>query len=423
MNENFKKITDKIKIVLFILAMAIFFVIGLLFFLRPKTSETEKRTLTKFPELSASEFLSGEWTAKVNLWYADTYPLREGMIKANRKLESLYGIGSEMVYGSGVAEDIPEVGGDIVFIPTDDGKGDAIDGLYVNGDTAYELYYFVKQSSDNYVYLINSFAKQMGNKVNIYNMLVPKHSQIGLSDETIEKFGASDCEEAIEYMYGNMSDNITPIRIIPELAKHSNEYLYFRTDHHWTARGAYYAYVAFCKEKGITPTPLEAYQSVKFSGFLGTLYSSPLNKKPEAMANNPDTVEAFIPIGTNTAEVYDANGKFAGEYAVVYKGAGKYSASDKYLCFIAGDQPLTKIHNDKIKDGSSIVVIKESYGNAFVPFLVDSYEHVYVIDYRKWNGNLASFVTENNIDDVLFLNVVGNSSSSNNISALRSIIE
>ena len=423
MNENFKKGTDKIKIVLFIVTMAIFFVIGLLFFLRPKTSETEKRTLTKFPELSASEFLSGEWTAKVNLWYADTYPLRESMIKANRKLESLYGIGSEMVYGSGVAEDIPEVGGDIVFIPTDDGKGDAIDGLYVNGDTAYELYYFVKQSSDNYVYLINSFAKQMGNKVNIYNMLVPKHSQIGLSDETIEKFGASDCEEAIEYMYGNMSDNITPIRIIPELAKHSNEYLYFRTDHHWTARGAYYAYVAFCKEKGITPTPLEAYQSVKFSGFLGTLYSSPLNKKPEAMANNPDTVEAFIPIGTNTAEVYDANGKFAGEYAVVYKGAGKYSASDKYLCFIAGDQPLTKIHNDKIKDGSSIVVIKESYGNAFVPFLVDSYEHVYVIDYRKWNGNLASFVTENNIDDVLFLNVVGNSSSSNNISALRSIIE
>lgn len=423
MNENFKKITDKIKIVLFILAMAIFFVIGLLFFLRPKTSETEKRTLTKFPELSASEFLSGEWTANINLWYADTYPLRESMIKANRKLESLYGIGSEMVYGSGVAEDIPEVGGDIVFIPTDDGKGDAIDGLYVNGDTAYELYYFVKQSSDNYVYLINSFAKQMGNKVNIYNMLVPKHSQIGLSDETIEKFGASDCEEAIEYMYGNMSDNITPIRIIPELAKHSNEYLYFRTDHHWTARGAYYAYVAFCKEKGITPTALDAYQSVKFSGFLGTLYSSPLNKKPEAMANNPDTVEAFIPIGTNTAEVYDANGKFAGEYAVVYKGAGKYSASDKYLCFIAGDQPLTKIHNDKIKDGSSIVVIKESYGNAFVPFLVDSYEHVYVIDYRKWNGNLASFVTENNIDDVLFLNVVGNSSSSNNISALRSIIE
>ena len=423
MNENFKKGTDKIKIVLFIVTMAIFFVIGLLFFLRPKTSETEKRTLTKFPELSASEFLSGEWTAKVNLWYADTYPLREGMIKANRKLESLYGIGSEMVYGSGVAEDIPEVGGDIVFIPTDDGKGDAIDGLYVNGDTAYELYYFVKQSSDNYVYLINSFAKQMGNKVNIYNMLVPKHSQIGLSDETIEKFGASDCEEAIEYMYGNMSDNITPIRIIPELAKHSNEYLYFRTDHHWTARGAYYAYVAFCKEKGITPTALDAYQSVKFSGFLGTLYSSPLNKKPEAMANNPDTVEAFIPIGTNTAEVYDANGKFAGEYAVVYKGAGKYSASDKYLCFIAGDQPLTKIHNDKIKDGSSIVVIKESYGNAFVPFLVDSYEHVYVIDYRKWNGNLASFVTENNIDDVLFLNVVGNSSSSNNISALRSIIE
>lgn len=422
MNENFKKITDKLKIVLFILTMAFFFVVGLLFFARPKVSETEKRELTKFPEFSAEAFLSGEWTANVSLWYADTYPFREGMIAANRKLESLYGIGDEMVYGSGVAEDIPDAGGDIVFNPTDDGKGDAIDGLYVNGDTAYELYYFVKQSSDNYVYLINSFAKQIGNDAKIYNMLVPKHYEIALSDETVKKFGASDCGEAIEYMYGNMASNVTPVRIIPELIKHNGEYLYFRTDHHWTARGAYYAYTAFCREKGITPTPLDSYRRVEFSGFLGTLYNSPLNKKPEAMKKNPDTVEAFVPIGTNTAEVIDNNGRST-EYAVVYTGAGKYAASDKYLCFIAGDQPLTKIHNPNVKDGSSIVVIKESYGNAFVPFLVDSYEHVYVIDYRKWDGKLADFVKTNGIDDVLFLNVIGNSSSSNNISALRSIIE
>lgn len=422
MNENFKKCTDKLKIVLFILTMAFFFVVGLLFFARPKVSEGENRELTKFPEFSTESFLSGEWTANINLWYADTYPLREGMIGANRKLESLYGIGGEMVYGSGSAEDIPDAGGDIVFNPTDDGKGDAIDGLYVNGDTAYELYYFVKQSSDNYVYLINSFAEQIGDRANIYNMLVPKHYEIALSDETVKKLGASDCEEAIEYMYGNMADNVTPVRIIPELIKHNSEYLYFRTDHHWTARGAYYAYTAFCRQKGITPTPLSSYTKTgKADGFLGSLYLSDKNKNHLAMEKNPDYIESFVPNGTNRLEVYNADGTYYDWFAIVNTKATQYST-----CFISGDRPLIKIHNDNISDGSSIVVIKESFGNAFVPFLVDSYEYVYVIDYRHWNqhnNNLADFVIDNDIDDVLFLNVIGNSSASDNINALKGIIE
>ena len=130
-----------------------------------------------------------------------------------------------------------------------------------------------------------------------------------------------------------------------------------------------------------------------------------------------------MPNGTNRADVYNADGTYADWFAVVYTGADKYAASDKYLCFIAGDNPLTKIHNEKITDGSSIVVIKESYGNAFVPFLVDSYEHVYVIDYRHWKGILSDFVIENNIDDVLFLNVIGNSTAHDNICALAGIID
>ena len=425
MNEKFNKITDKIKIGLFAGVVAIFFVIGLLFFLHPAVSDAEKRELTKFPTFTVESFASGEWTSQVSLWFADTYPVREMMISMNKSLESFYGIMTEQVHIGGVADKIPGGGGEIVFNPIDDGKGETSDGLYVNGDTAYELYYFNKQSSDNYVYLINEFAKQIGDRATVYDMIVPKHYQISFSAEVIKKTGASDCNEAIEYMYGNLSDSITPIRVIPELIKHNDEYLYFRTDHHWTARGAYYAYVEFCRQKGITPTSLEDYETTcKFEGFLGTLYFSDKNKNPAAMENNPDYVEAFVPNGTNRAEVYNADGNYVDWYAVVYTGADKYPAGEKYLCFIAGDRPLTIIHNDSdnITKGSSIVVIKESYGNAFVPFLVDSYEYVYVIDYRHWKGNLADYVTENNIKDVLFLNVIGNSTAYYNITALESII-
>lgn len=141
------------------------------------------------------------------------------------------------------------------------------------------------------------------------------------------------------------------------------------------------------------------------------------------MKNNPDYVEAFVPNGVNEEIVYDSHGNKIAELAVVFTKADKYTAGNKYLTFIGGDQPLIEIHNPKINDGSSIVVVKESYGNAFVPFLVDSYEYVYVIDYRHWSGDLADFVVDNDVDDVLFLNVVNVTSTAARLNELASIIK
>ncbi len=422
-NKKFHNLTDKIKIALFAGVMVTFFVIGLAFFLRPTVSDAEKRELTKFPVFTVESFASGEWTSQVSLWFADTFPLRESMISANNSLEGIYGIRDEQVISGGNADDIPTrpVGGNVEFNPTDDGGGEKVQGMYVNGDTAYQLYSFNQQNSDSYVALINKFASQVEGKATVYDMIVPLHYQIALSSDTVKNIGTSDCDAAINYMYSRMSNSVNTVDTLPYLAAHNQEYLYYRTDHHWTARGAYYAYEAFCQEKGITPTALEDYQRLQFDGFLGTLYSEA--KQPGAMKSNPDYVEAFVPMGTNDATVYDSNGKKLAEYAVVYTKADKYTAGNKYLAFIGGDQPLTEIHNPKISDGSSIVIVKESYGNAFVPFLVDSYEHVYVIDYRHWSGDLADFVIDNKIDDVLFLNVVNVTSTSARLNELASIIK
>ena len=426
MNEQNKiqKFTDTVKILLFVGVMLIGFLIGLAFFARPDHSDNEKRDLTEFPKFTISSFLSGDFTSQVSLWYSDTFPLREPMIAASNFFEqTLYGIRDEQFIGGGEGDVIPDTptNSDVIFNPTDDGKGEKFEGLYLNGDTAYQLYFFNQQNSDSYIALINKFASQVKGKATIYDMIVPLHYQIALPESTRDKYGASDCKAAIDYMYSRLSNNVISIDTLPNLISHNSEYLYFRTDHHWTARGAYYAFDAFCDAKGITATPLENYERLEFKGFLGTFYEQA--KSPSAMRDNPDYIEAFVPIGTNVETVYDASGNVAGEYAVVYKGADKYSAGNKYLCFLAGDQPLIKIENPNIKDGSSIVIVKESYGNAFVPFLVDSYSTVYVIDYRKWNGNLADFVTGNSIDDVLFLNVINNTSTAERLRELQSIIE
>lgn len=418
--DRFTEKTAKLKIILALSVTLIIFLIGLAFFARPTRSENEKRELTPFPSFSLETFLNGEYTAQISLWFSDTFPLREVMIEANAGINSLYGIRDEQVIGGGDGDDIPTGPADVVFNPTDDGKGEGFEGMYVNGDTAYQLYFFNQQNSDSYVALINKFASDVKGKANVYDMIVPLHYQIALSEDTVKKYNASDCKDAIDYMYSNLGDGVKSVDTLPYLIEHNDEYLYFRTDHHWTARGAYYAYLAFCEEKGIKPTSLDSYKRLQFDGFLGTFYANA--KQPAAMKSNPDYVEAFVPNGINEEEVYDSNGNKIAEYAIVYTKADKYDAGNKYLTFIGGDQPLTKIRNPKINDGSSIVVVKESYGNAFVPFLVDSYEYVYVIDYRAWSGSLADFVTQNNIDDVLFLNVVSNTSTAERLNELSAII-
>ena len=311
MNEQNKlhRFANTLKILLFVGVMMIGLLIGLAFFARPDRSENEKRDLTEFPKFTISSFLSGEFTNQVSLWYADTYPLREPMIAASNFLEqTLYGIRDEQFIGGGEGDLIPDkpTDSDVIFNPTDDGKGEGFEGLYLNGDTAYQLYFFNQQNSDSYVALINNFASQVKGKATVYDMIVPLHYQIALPEATRDKYNASDCKAAIDYMYSRLSDDIVSIDTLPNLISHNGEYLYFRTDHHWTARGAYYAYNAFCDAKGITATPLESYEKLEFSGFLGTFYEQA--KSPTSMSNNPDRVEAFVPIGTNIAILYDKNG-------------------------------------------------------------------------------------------------------------------
>ena len=101
-------------------------------------------------------------------------------------------------------------------------------------------------------------------------------------------------------------------------------------------------------------------------------------------------------------ECEEANGSKP-SYPVIYDVA-KHPASLKYNAFLAGDHAYAKITNEDLTDGSSCVVVKESFGNAFVPFLVDHYQTVYVIDYRYWNEDLVKFVKKKQADDLIFVN-------------------
>ena len=441
-----------IGVLAFAAIMAVGAFIGLLFFVRPKKSITEKRELAKFPSFTITSFLDGSYFESVSLWYSDTYPMRDKLVSADQGLKSLYGIeaGTQVVGGNTKGDDIPEVDKDSIKQTTTEAATDTSvdtstedpeiglpasktgsktnkgnssgkttvqtveppdskamdeafqkqlqDNLYVKDGAAYSLYYFVQDSATEYIDALNNAAAKLSGVANVYDILIPNNSGVLLSDDDLAKLGGSDQKQAIEYYYSLMQ-GVKTVDIFDTLKSHNDEYIYFRTDHHWTADGAFYAYEEFCKAKGITEIPREKRKKDTFEGFLGSFYS---NLQNQDMKKNPDTIYAYEPIGTNDMTYWNDDGSEQ-KWNVIMDVNG-WDKGTLYSTFVGGDTPMAVIENPNVTDGSTCVVMKESYGNAFIPFLVDHYSTIYILDYRYSNVNVIDFVKEKQADDLICIN-------------------
>ncbi len=272
--------------------------------------------------------------------------------------------------------------------------------VYIAENRGFTLYYFYKKGADLYASMLNTVAKKIGNSATIYDIVVPNSFGVNLDEDIQKNMNTSNQGEAINYIYKKLNKSIKTVETYNQLRNHNSEYLYFKTDHHWTALGAYYVYRSFCETKGIHPHELGDYKKKKFPDFLGSFYA--YSNQSKALKKNPDTVEAYIPIATNKEKITPREGK-PYQYDII-SDANKFSSANKYLAFIGGDQPLIEINNPKLKDDSSCIIIKESYGNAFVPFLVDHYQYVYVVDYRYYTGDVAKVAAKHTNTDIIFLN-------------------
>lgn len=276
--------------------------------------------------------------------------------------------------------------------------GEQIGSLYLNGDSAYELYYFSEKAVRSYASLLNT-VQALFPKVEVSAMIVPNSFGIMLDPEVQEKLASSGMDQAIAYSYSLMEKSINTVNVYDSLAAHKNEYIYFRTDHHWTQLGAYYAYQEFCKSKGYSTKPLSAYQKMDFPNFYGTFYF--FMNRPESLKAHPDEVTAYQ--GSMNSMQFTDQGGALQEGKLIYD-AGQMLPGNKYNSFMMGDHAYVEIHNEEAPRQKSILVLKDSYGNAFVPLLAQDYRNVYVVDYRHYQENAFSLVQEKGIDEILFLN-------------------
>ena len=302
--------------------------------------------------------------------------------------------------------------------------------VFITEGCGYSAYYFGETNSGRYCEAVSKVARAVAGKAEVYCLIAPLSTGIMLSDEVRSDLGFSDENKAMAWMFEHMDPLVKAVPVYGALKLHNDEDIFFHTDHHWTALGAYYAYREFCAQKGIRPHELSEFERHEYPGYQGSFVG--YSDGSAELKNNPDTLVAWVPNGTNLMTTYIAEG---GGYSKlswpVVKDVSNYSKGSYYLGFVSGDRPWSYAHNEAHADGSSVLVVQDSFGNAFIPWLIDHYEHIYWIDYREyakwcpWAGvaddSISNFVARNEIQDVILLNQIGSTGSSTNLKDIEAI--
>ena len=437
--ENPSKLTPFhiVGIVIAALVLVAGTVIGFAIEARPTVSLVENRTLAEFPEFDVDNLLSGKYFSEIELWFTDTYPLREEFVSASQIIPTLYGLKLETSFTGGdvVADELPPeeeieeeeeppepktYAFEPVAMPDSSTWGAEISdallrGLYTEDGICYGIFYFNKEAADRYTAAINLCAELLEGECEVYSMLAPMNSGIYLDDELTQSFGGSNQRDALAYYYRQFTDDVHIVKTLDTLLDHSDEYIYFGTDHHWTMRGAYYAYLEFCDLKGIEPVDaLNRWDYITYGPFQGS-YATGLDGK--AILNG-DTVEAWIPEDTNEQVYWDWDGTLEpkGKFNVInnlneekkstghYTGMYKHENAAGFSTFGGGDWGLVRVDNPNLHDGSTLLIVKDSYADALYPLMIAHYQHVYVMDFRYFDYNIPQFARDYAVDDILFVN-------------------
>ncbi len=266
------------------------------------------------------------------------------------------------------------------------------------GKDDYLLKYFPTYNVDDYLLeknfeRIEQFVNTVDFDGNLAVLLAPTSSEILTDKLPTLAYNYNQLEA-----YNNVKNNIPNgsfVEVADALKAHSNEDIFYKTDHHWTTLGSYYAYKALCDTLGIEGTTLDEYESKTIStDFYGTLYSN-----ARLPSTKPDQIDVYIP-------------KFETEYSVNYNMNEKrtntlYDESylttrDQYSYFLRGNQPMVEITSQN-KNGKKLLVLKDSYSHNMVPYLVNDFEKVFMLDLRYYNGSLKQFINQQKFTDIALI--------------------
>ena len=268
------------------------------------------------------------------------------------------------------------------------------------GDTGFNQLGFSQVQSDRYIESISKFADEMA-QLGIRVISAPAPTSVGvmIEEQYLPQIRCASQKDMQAYLHNGMSENVVKVDVFSNLLEHNDEYLFFRTDHHWTALGGYYAYDALCKALELETVPLDKFTEWDQGKFTGSLYGRVCY--PNRL--RADNLVAYVPPGDILMTVYRKNHNIGQEHPVVADFT-MFDPGSKYSAFLSGESVLTVLENRSMEEGPSCIVVKDSFGNCYVPFLSKTYRRVYAIDYRKFGIMQLSYLcTTKEVDEIIVM--------------------
>lgn len=329
-------------------------------------SDNENRALATMPAFSWDSFLEGKFGSDYETYITDQFVGRDAWITATSYLD--LSLGRREING--------------VYFCSDDYLVETHKNSEIDKEQA-------KVNAERLAEFLNRYKEILGED-RVKAMLVPTAGEI-LADKLPPFAGTFDQAgylTEIEEMAGTSS-----INLLETLTSKKDKYLFYRTDHHWTALGAYHAYVKWAEEVGFTPWKLDEFRSeVVSDDFLGTLYSK-VN-----VVTKPDEITLYYPKNETAYSLeYDLQTQSDTLYEMSH-----LDTKDKYAVYLDGNHGIVNI-GTKNRNGRKLLLIKDSYAHCFVPFAVNHYEETVMVDFRYYRGSVAELIKSEGITDVLVM--------------------
>lgn len=327
-----------------------------------KQSETENRPLQTFPSLNMEHVLSGQYGKDLSTWFSDQFIFRDQNIHVKYLIQKF----------TGVKE---------------------IQGVYLTKRGLIEKTSEVnKKQLDRNLKAINSF-KENNPDLKVGFMLAP--NAVSIEKDSLPK--SADCldqNKQMDDIYNRIDDSIKKIDLRSTLEKHKDEYLYYKTDHHWTSLASYYSYQKLASSFKLDKTNKNDYKIYPVAdSFEGTLAN-----KTGSM-NIKDEIDIYVP---KTKTDYVVTDESTNKKSRTIYHSEALETKDQYAVFMGGNKSLFHINIDN-DSNKHLLLIKDSYANSLIPFLIPEYASITVIDPRYYFDDYTRLIQNDLITDVLFM--------------------
>lgn len=249
----------------------------------------------------------------------------------------------------------------------------------------------------NYAETLNEYKRRLGENVNVFSMVVPTAVSFYLP-ERYSDMSASEWDH-IDYINGFL-DGVISVDAYSEIAKHTDEEIYLRTDNHWQSLGAYYAAREFAKTALVDFAELneDNFEFISLENYVGTLYG--YSEEDERIRNNPETFTYYKPKTEYTTDYYTHALDY--EYTgALMLNADNIPTSSWYMVNMCGDMYSVHVKTE-VKNSRRLLIVKDSYSDALPAFLTKSFEDIWVVDMRHFEKSVTELCKNEGITDVLF---------------------